>query len=325
LGSIRALVDSTGTLVAGYDFNPYGSPQGAPLGQSDLTSYRFTGRQLDPTGLYDFRARLYDARLGRFVSPDPKLQFPSPYSYAANSPLLVLDPTGEFIDWIIGSIIAAIVAVVKAVVTAVLVGAAIGAVVGGVQAIVTIAENGLTGAEAAGVFFGFVGLGAAAGAVTGLVSGVVAIAATTVAASVTAGAIAGAVAGTATGAATGAGQAALLGADPGAGAAFGALAGGVSGAVGSFLGGFGKLASVQASVAAQNAVKLASGAAGGASGNLLSSVAQGKDASDVLLATFKGVAYGVLGRLPGLILPSAPAPQRIAAPRNDAPILIEEI
>ena len=85
---MRALVDSSGSLAVGYDFGPYGTLQGAPLGQSELTSYRFTGRQLDPSGLYDFRARLYDTRLGRFISPDPKLQFPSPYSYAADSPLL---------------------------------------------------------------------------------------------------------------------------------------------------------------------------------------------------------------------------------------------
>jgi large repetitive protein len=182
LGSVRALVDSTGSLVAGYDFSPYGAPLGAPLGQSELTTYRFTGRQLDPSGLYDFRARLYDARLGRFISPDPRLQFPSPYSYAADTPLLVVDPTGEFIGFIIAAIVAAIVEAVKVVVTAVLVGAAVGALVGGVQAVVTIAQNGLTGGQAAGVFFGFVGLGAVTGAVSGGVAGVASLAASTLAA-----------------------------------------------------------------------------------------------------------------------------------------------
>lgn len=322
LGSVRVLVDTSGALAAGYDFTPYGAPLGASLGQGELTSYRFTGRQLDPSGLYDFRARLYDARLGRFISPDPKLQFPSPYSYAAGSPLLVTDPTGEFIELIIAAILVAIAEVVKTVVTAVVVGAAVGALVGGVQAVVTIAENGLTGGQAAGVFFGFLGLGAVAGAITGFTGGVVSAATSIAAASVTAGSIAGsivgAVSGAATGAATGAGQAALLGADSGAGAAFGALAGGAAGAVGGVLGGFGRTAFVKASVARQNTLLLTSGAAGGASGNLLSSVAQGKDAKDVFLSTLKGVAYGFFGKmLGGAVLkgPLAPAPQ-VAPPPN---------
>lgn len=322
LGSVRALVDSSGSLATAYDFTPYGSPLGTPLGQSELTTYRFTGRQLDPSGLYDFRARFYDARLGRFISPDPKMQFPSPYSYAAGSPLLVTDPTGEFIGLIIAAILAAIAEIVQTVVTAVVVGAAVGALVGGVQAVVTIAENGLTGGQAAGVFFGFLGLGAVAGAITGFTGGVVSAATAVLGPSVLGGAIAGSiaggVAGTAVGAAAGAGQAALLGADPGAGASFGALAGGVAGAVGSFLGGFGRTAYIKGTVARQNTLMLTSGAAGAASGNLLSSVAQGKDGTDVFLATLKGVAYGFFGKLVGgtsLKGPLAPAPQ-VGPPRN---------
>jgi len=312
LGSVRALVNSSGSLVTGYDFTPYGSLLGTPLGQGELTTYRFTGRQLDPSGLYDFRARFYDARLGRFISPDPKMQFPSPYSYAAGSPLLLTDPSGEFIGFLIAAIIAAIAEIIETIVTAVVVGAAVGALVGGVQAVVTIAENGLTGGQAAGVFFGFLGLGAVAGAVSGFAGGVVGVATSTVAASVTAGSIAGAVAGAATGAAVGAGQAALLGADTRAGAAFGALGGAVSGAVGSFLGGFGKLASVQSSIAAQNTLSLVSGTTAGASGNLLSSVAQGKDANDTLLLTLKGAAYGFLGRVVQLKPPAPPEPPRVS-------------
>ncbi|HSE16277.1 MAG TPA: RHS repeat-associated core domain-containing protein [Pyrinomonadaceae bacterium] len=312
LGSVRALVDSSGSLVAGYDFTPYGSLLGAPLGQGELTTYRFTGRQLDPSGLYDFRARFYDARLGRFISPDPKMQFPSPYSYAAGSPLLLTDPSGEFIELLIAAIVAAIAEIIETIVTAVIVGAAVGALVGGVQAVVTIAENGLTGGQAAGVFFGFLGLGAVAGAITGFAGGVVGVATSTVAASVTAGSITGAVVGAATGAAVGAGQSALLGADSRAGAAFGALGGAVSGAVGSFLGGFGKLASVQASVGAQNTLSLVSGTTAGASGNLLSAVAQGKDANDTLLLTLKGAAYGFLGRVVRLKPPAPPEPPRVA-------------
>jgi hypothetical protein len=54
-------------------------------------------------------ARLYDAALGRFFSPDPYVQMPdfsqnfNRYSYCLNNPLLYVDETGEFF-WIIPNI-----------------------------------------------------------------------------------------------------------------------------------------------------------------------------------------------------------------------------
>jgi len=48
-------------------------------------------------------ARLYDASLGRFLSPDPLVQSPANaqnynrYSYALNNPLVYTDPSGEFV------------------------------------------------------------------------------------------------------------------------------------------------------------------------------------------------------------------------------------
>src|SRR5205823_5375214 len=47
--------------------------------------------------LYNYRARLYDSDLGRFLTPDPKHQFPSPYVYVNNNPLSFTDPTGEML------------------------------------------------------------------------------------------------------------------------------------------------------------------------------------------------------------------------------------
>ena len=48
---------------------------------------------------YDFGARMYDSRLGRFLSRDKyALEFPreSPYNYAGNSPILFVDYKGDF-------------------------------------------------------------------------------------------------------------------------------------------------------------------------------------------------------------------------------------
>lgn len=52
-------------------------------------------------GLINMNARLYEAALGRFLSPDPYVQMPdftqsfNRYSYCVNNPLIYIDPSGE--------------------------------------------------------------------------------------------------------------------------------------------------------------------------------------------------------------------------------------
>ena len=67
-----------------------------------LYSYRygFNGQEREPSindGVYDFGARMYDGRIGRFFSTDPlKAKYPSEsnYSFAANTPISVIDYLG---------------------------------------------------------------------------------------------------------------------------------------------------------------------------------------------------------------------------------------
>ena len=53
-------------------------------------------------GLYDYKARFYDAALGRFISADTVVPNPgnpqdlNRYAYAANNPLRYVDPTGHW-------------------------------------------------------------------------------------------------------------------------------------------------------------------------------------------------------------------------------------
>lgn len=47
---------------------------------------------------YDFGARIYDPRIGRWLAIDPashKYPFSSPYVFALNNPLFYVDPNGE--------------------------------------------------------------------------------------------------------------------------------------------------------------------------------------------------------------------------------------
>lgn len=71
-----------------------------------LGNYRFgfNGMEKDDevhgaTGAsYDFGARLYDPRVGRFLSKDPQIgKYPqyTPYSFAANNPIMLIDKDGE--------------------------------------------------------------------------------------------------------------------------------------------------------------------------------------------------------------------------------------
>jgi RHS repeat-associated protein len=59
--------------------------------------YAFTGREWDTqTGLYYYRARYYDPKIGRFISEDPigvmgGMNF---YAYVENRPTLFIDPSG---------------------------------------------------------------------------------------------------------------------------------------------------------------------------------------------------------------------------------------
>lgn len=50
------------------------------------------------TGLNAFELRMYDARIGRWISPDPYNQYPSPYMAMDNNPVLVTDPDGGCTD-----------------------------------------------------------------------------------------------------------------------------------------------------------------------------------------------------------------------------------
>lgn len=67
LGSTVALGDSIGTLQTQYTYEPFGFT--TQTGAASTSSYKFTGREDDGTGLLSYRARYYSPRMGRSLPP----------------------------------------------------------------------------------------------------------------------------------------------------------------------------------------------------------------------------------------------------------------
>ena len=111
LGSTDLIVDDAGQIVQAQSFDPWGkrrAPDYASLigaawydYDNSATTRGFTGHeQLDPVGLVHMNGRVYDPKLGRFLSADPFIQAPANtqsynrYTYVFNNPLSYTDPSG---------------------------------------------------------------------------------------------------------------------------------------------------------------------------------------------------------------------------------------
>lgn len=85
------------------DYYTYGMQMPGRNGSASEYEYGFNGMLKDDelkgkNNSYDFGARMYDPRVGRFLNLDPKaFHYPnfSPYCYADNSPILFIDENGE--------------------------------------------------------------------------------------------------------------------------------------------------------------------------------------------------------------------------------------
>ena len=103
--SIVAMTNSSGAVQERYAYTAYGVPTIANASGTVLTTsainnrYMYTGREWDNViGQYYYRARMYDAGLGRFCSRDP-IEYDGSkwnlYEYCRCSPIVNLDPEGE--------------------------------------------------------------------------------------------------------------------------------------------------------------------------------------------------------------------------------------
>lgn len=93
LGSTRVVTDNQSRVSASYDYLPFGGPARS-TGSPD-TDFLYTGQKLDAQSeLYNYKARLYDPDLCRFLAVDPVDRRITPYAYVDNNPVNLTDPMG---------------------------------------------------------------------------------------------------------------------------------------------------------------------------------------------------------------------------------------
>lgn len=117
ISDVKIPFSSNGTTLDGYrvkivnvsDYSPFGVQLDGRTITSEDYRYGFNGMEKDDEvkgvkgSSYDFGARMYDPRVGRWLSTDPlekKYPFASSFKFAGNSPILFLDPNGE--DIVVG-------------------------------------------------------------------------------------------------------------------------------------------------------------------------------------------------------------------------------
>jgi RHS repeat-associated protein len=95
-GSIVAVSDNSGNVIGINKYDEYGVPAATNIG-----SFGYTGQVwLPELGLWHYKERMYDPRLGRFLQPDP-IGYDdgmNMYAYVGGDPVNFTDSTGLSVD-----------------------------------------------------------------------------------------------------------------------------------------------------------------------------------------------------------------------------------
>ena len=95
IGSVRGLVDASGTVMDTYELDTFGKPVSTT--GTTPNPYRYGGAWgyiTDPSGVLQLGVRHYWPEVGRFLQQDPLGAGISWYSYAADGPVKWVDPSG---------------------------------------------------------------------------------------------------------------------------------------------------------------------------------------------------------------------------------------
>jgi RHS repeat-associated protein len=108
-GSTVGVISSTGVQQSTTSYGPFGNTITSTnlVGTAPTQLVGWQGQVADSGGLYNLRAREYNAATGTFISTDPLPQTStalavSPYVYAGDQPTISSDPSGECAAFIFG-------------------------------------------------------------------------------------------------------------------------------------------------------------------------------------------------------------------------------
>ena len=131
-GDVIALLDSTGTVVAEYNYTPYGEHIGTVTGIAADNPFRYRGYYYDnETGYYYLQSRYYNPVTCRFINADSVMSGVASnligfnlFAYCFNDPINMNDQDGNWPKWLTGTL--NVVAGVAQMVTGMALGATVG-------------------------------------------------------------------------------------------------------------------------------------------------------------------------------------------------------
>ena len=170
-GDVTYLINSGGTKVASYSYDPYGQIQQTTGSMAEINPLRYRGYYYDSdTDFYYLQSRYYDAAICRFINADSYSSTGqgilgyNMFAYCNNNPVVQADHNGEFdlLTLVSAAVSAAVNVATTYTLTDALVSAAIGAAnaipvagpfiaggISGAYSAYTAVKNGATAGEAA--------------------------------------------------------------------------------------------------------------------------------------------------------------------------------
>ncbi len=105
-GDVIRMLDSTGSTVASYEYDPFGNIITATGAMAEANPLRYRGYYYDrETGFYYLNSRYYDPKIGRFINADSYVSTGqgivgyNMFAYCGNNPVNASDPMGDFWLW----------------------------------------------------------------------------------------------------------------------------------------------------------------------------------------------------------------------------------
>lgn len=140
-GDVMHIVNASGTVVASYDYDPYGKVISAAGTLANINPLRYRGYVYDQeTGFYNVSGRYYDPLVSRWINADEQISGVGGdlggnnlFAYCFNNPVNLIDPTGNWPSR------EQVVAAMKAVATVIVAATVVAAVVASAGAIGTAA------------------------------------------------------------------------------------------------------------------------------------------------------------------------------------------